>query len=76
MSIEFEISEMIPASPDVIYDAWLNSEEHSQMTGGTAKVSAELGDMFEAWDGYIHGKNFELEKSKRILQCWRTSEFK
>ena len=76
MSIEFEISEVIPASPDVIYDAWLNSEEHSQMTGGIAKVSAQLGDMFEAWDGYIQGKNLELEKSKRILQSWRTSEFK
>ena len=39
MSIEFEISDEIPASSEVIYDAWLNSEEHSRMTGGLAKVS-------------------------------------
>ena len=51
--INFEISAVIPATPDMIYDAWLNSEEHSQMTGGLAKVSAHIGDTFEAWDGYI-----------------------
>ena len=74
--IDFEISAVIPATPDMIYDAWLNSEEHSQMTGGLAKVSAHIGDTFKAWDGYIQGKNLELETSKRILQSWRTSEFK
>ena len=75
MSIEFEISDEIPASSEVIYDAWLNSEEHSRMTGGLAKVSANVGGTFEAWDGYIQGKNLELESPKRILQLWRTTEF-
>ena len=75
MSIEFEISDLIPAPPDVIYDAWLNSEEHTSMTGGRAKVSAKIGEMFEAWDGYIQGKNLELESPGRILQQWRTTEF-
>ena len=74
--VNFEISAVIPATPDMIYDAWLNSEDHSQMTGGLAKISADIGDTFEAWDGYIQGKNLELETSKRILQSWRTSEFK
>ncbi|MFC2054513.1 SRPBCC domain-containing protein [Chloroflexota bacterium] len=75
MSIEFEISDVIPASPEVIYDAWLSSDEHSRMTGAQAKVSANVGETFEAWDGYIQGKNLELESPKRILQNWRTSEF-
>jgi uncharacterized protein YndB with AHSA1/START domain len=75
MSIKFEVSDVIPASPDTIYNAWLNSEEHSRMTGGKANVSANLGATFEAWDGYIQGENLELESPKRILQHWRTSEF-
>ncbi len=45
------------------------------MTGGEATVSDEVGGTFEAWDGYIEGKNLELEPSKRILQSWRTAEF-
>ncbi len=75
MSIEFEISDLIPATPSVVYNAWLNSNEHSKMTGAQAKVSANIEESFEAWDGYIQGKNLELDSPKRILQSWRTSEF-
>ena len=74
--MNFEISDLIPASPKEIYKAWLNSAAHSEMTGGVAKVSAEVGGTFEAWDGYIEGRNLVLEPSKRIIQQWRTSEFK
>ena len=73
--MNFEISDLIPASPKEIYKAWLNSAAHSEMTGGVAKVSAEVGGTFEAWDGYIEGRNLVLEASKRIIQQWRTSEF-
>ncbi|UCB47514.1 MAG: SRPBCC domain-containing protein [Spirochaetota bacterium] len=73
--MEFEVADLIPASPDTIYTAWLSSEEHSKMTGGSARVSSKAGDTFEAWDGYIQGKNLELEPPKRILQKWRTTEF-
>ena len=45
------------------------------MTGSLARTSAVVGEAFEAWDGYIQGKNLELEPSTRILQLWRTSEF-
>ena len=75
MSIKFEISDKIPAPPEIIYQAWLDSEEHSAMTGGKANISSVVGGTFEAWDGYIQGKNIELEYPKRILQAWRTSEF-
>jgi len=73
--IQFEVSDVIPAKPESIYNAWLNSEEHTLMTGAFAKVSANIGEPFEAWDGYIQGKNLELEPPRRILQSWRTSEF-
>ena len=75
MSLEFEVSDVIPATPEEIYEAWLDSEEHSRMTGGQAKVSPKVGDNFEAWDGYIQGKNLELDYPRRILQEWRTTEF-
>jgi activator of HSP90 ATPase len=75
MSIKFEVSDVIPAPADVIYAAWLDSGEHSRMTGGQARVSAKVGEAFEAWDGYIQGVNLELEFGKRILQNWRTRDF-
>ena len=75
MSIEFEVAEFIPASIEAIYNAWLDSDEHAKMTGSPARISSEVGGSFEAWDGYIEGKNLELEAPRRILQLWRTSEF-
>jgi activator of HSP90 ATPase len=73
--VEFEVSDTIPAKPEVIYNAWLNSDEHAGMTGSPATVGSQVGDAFEAWGGYITGQNLELEPATRILQSWRTSEF-
>lgn len=75
MKLNFEVSEEIRASPQQVYDAWLNSDQHSAMTGGEAIVSDLVGDSFTAWDGYIEGKNVELIPCSRIVQHWRTSEF-
>ena len=75
MSIEFVVSAVFPATPQEVYRAWLTSDGHSGMTGSPAKVSGQVGGVFDAWDGYIHGKNLELVPNKRIVQAWRTSEF-
>ncbi len=75
MTIEFTISDIIPATPNEIYDAWLSSEGHSAMTGSPAQASDQVGAAFDAWDGYIGGTNLALEPGKRIVQSWRTSQF-
>jgi uncharacterized protein YndB with AHSA1/START domain len=75
MAIDFTISTQIAASPQRLYAAWLDSAEHSAMTGGEARVNGLVGEEFEAWDGYIHGKNLALEPDRRIVQSWRSSEF-
>ena len=72
---KFTVSEWFPALPEEIYLAWLDSKGHSQMTGSPARISSQVGVEFETWDGYIFGKNLELEPGKRILQTWRTTEF-
>ena len=75
MAIEFIVSDVFPASAREIYDTWLSSQGHSNMTGSPASISAVVGEEFTAWDGYILGKNLELEPGKRIVQTWRTTEF-
>ena len=75
MALEFEVSAEIPASPEAIYDAWLDTDGHTRMTGSPAKVSADPGAAFEAWDGYIQGKNLQLDRGRRIVQSWRTTHF-
>jgi uncharacterized protein YndB with AHSA1/START domain len=64
--MKFTVTATLKASPKEIYDAWLNSESHSEMTGGKAKINNQVGTNFTAWDGYIEGTNLEPEPKKRI----------
>ena len=75
MKTKFDISDVINASPETIYNAWLDSELHSAMTGGIAFCSKEKNNVFTAWDGYITGKNLDLVSNELIIQAWRTFEF-
>ncbi len=75
MSLEFSVSALLPARPDVVYAAWLDSAQHAAMTGAPAEVSGDVGGQFQAWGGYIFGTNLELTVGERIVQAWRTAEF-
>ena len=75
MPYSYTLSTVVPASPAEIYRAWLDSIAHSEMTGGEATMSDEVGADVSAWDGYITGRNLELVPGERIVQSWRTTEF-
>ncbi len=75
MKESIELTATFKASPAAIYAAWLDSKAHSEMTGGTAICSDQIGGEFTAWDGYITGTNKSLKPNEEIIQSWRTSEF-
>jgi activator of HSP90 ATPase len=76
MPFDFFVSDVIPASPQEIYDAWLSSDGHEKITGGKpAQMSAQEGAAFTVWNGYISGRNLKLEPPRRIVQSWRTTKF-
>jgi len=73
---DIKLRETFLVKPEVIYKAWLNSEEHTKMTGGLAICSNEPKGKFTAWDGYISGVNISLIENEKIVQSWRTTDFK
>jgi|SRR5208337_4287437 len=75
MPYAFTLTTNLPASAQEIYDAWLDSLAHSEMTGGAASMSDEIDAEVSAWDGYITGRNLELMPGQRIVQSWRTTRF-
>lgn len=75
MQYDYKLTTTIPASAQDIYEAWLDSLAHTEMTGAEAIQSDELGAEVTAWDGYISGRNLELVPGERIVQSWRTNEF-
>jgi len=66
---------LISATPDEVYEAFIDAKKHSAFTGSKATDDPRVGGKFTAWDGYISGKNLELEKGKRIVQEWMTTEW-
>ena len=61
--------------PQEIYASLLSGPKHTKMTGGKATGATKVGGKFTAWDGYITGKNVELEEGARILQEWHTTQW-
>jgi activator of HSP90 ATPase len=75
MKESFTLEEHFKAKPEDIYKTWLSSEGHEKITGAGAEANDKEGEEFSAWDGYISGKNLELEDGRKIIQAWRTTEF-
>jgi activator of HSP90 ATPase len=65
----------VPATPDEVYDAFMDAKKHSAFTGSKATSDPKVGGEFTAWDGYISGKNIELERGKKIVQEWSTTDW-
>ncbi len=66
---------LIPAEPMHVYDALLDAKIHSEFTGSKTTADTKAGGRFTTWDGYIFGRNLKLEKGKRIVQEWKTTEW-
>jgi len=65
----------IPATPKEVYSAYVDPKKHSAFTGSKATFNPRVGGKFTTWDGYISGKNLELDEDKRIVQEWVTTEW-
>ena len=74
MSETIEVSRVIPARPERVFNAWLDPDEHSLMTGGENATGTPDGS-YTAYDGYISGRTLESEPHTRIIQTWRSTEF-
>lgn len=66
---------LVSATPSEVYEAFIDPKKHSEFTGSKATGNPKVGGRFTAWDGYITGKNLELNPSERILQEWQTTEW-
>lgn len=66
---------IIPATPEKVYEALMDPKKHSTFTGSNATGDPRVGGKFTAWDGYISGRNLELDRGKRIVQEWITTEW-
>jgi activator of HSP90 ATPase len=69
-SVEFR------ASPERLFEIYLDSKEHSQATGAPARLSRKPGGKFTAWGGQLAGKNLLIIPKRMIVQAWRATHWK
>lgn len=63
---------ILTCSPEVAYNAWLDSKTHGEMVDGDAKIDPIIGGHFSIWGDAIVGKTVLLDpKEHRITQDWR-----
>jgi len=63
------------ASAHDVYEMLMDEKNHALFTGGSARISRDVGGMFVTNDGYSDGKNVELVPDAKIVQTWRASNW-
>ena len=66
----------LPASPDRLFDMYLDPAIHGAIAGGKVNISSTSGSEFRAFDGMISGKTIAVVPKKHIVQLWRGKQWK
>ncbi len=64
------------ASPQTLFDLYLDSRKHSLSTGAPATISRKEGGKFTAFGGQLGGRNLLIVPGKQIVQLWRATHWK
>ncbi len=64
------------ASPETLFEMYLDSKRHTAATGAPAKLSRKVGGAWQAHGGAIGGKNLLIVPGKQIVQAWRAGFWK
>lgn len=77
MSRIVQHSVSLPGSPEVLYAMYLDPIHHAAFTGGgEVHIAPAVGAEFSGFGGRIAGRILALTPPKRIVQTWRSFEFR
>jgi activator of HSP90 ATPase len=60
---------------ETLYKLYMDQKMHSMIADGPVEISEKEGSSFNAFGGYIKGKNLQLIKNQLIVQLWRGSDW-
>ena len=70
----YGVTRIVPATPKRLFEAWLDSREHGDMTGGRATIDAAADGPVSLLDGAVLGRIVESEPNSLIVHELNTSE--
>jgi activator of HSP90 ATPase len=65
----------LPASPDKLFDMYLDPVAHAEFTGLPVTIEPRPGGVFRAFDGMLSGTILHIEPKSLIVQTWRSANW-
>lgn len=62
----------MPATPDRLYDMYLDAKTHAAFTGHPVTINARPGSPFSAFGGILTGTMLHAKPKQFIAQTWRS----
>jgi activator of HSP90 ATPase len=69
------LAAFLPATPDRLYDMYLDAQAHAAFTGAGVTISPLAGAPFSAFDGTLSGTMLHVEPKRLIVQTWRSAHW-
>ena len=66
------LAAFFPATPDQLFDMYLDPQEHAAFTGSPVSIGQSPGTSFRAFDGMLSGTILHVEPKRLIVQTWRS----
>jgi activator of HSP90 ATPase len=67
---------VLPASPDRLFDMYLDPKQHAAITGADVSISSQPGAEFKAFNGMLSGRVLAITPKRMIVQTWRSSNWR
>ena len=64
-----------PASPDRLFDMYLDPQAHASFTGAPVTIEPHPGTPFRAFDGALIGTMLHVVPKRLIVQAWRSKNW-
>ena len=67
-----QLAASLPATPDQLFDAYLDPAKRAAITGSPVTISDEPGAPFRAFDDMLTGTILQVAPKRLIVQSWRS----
>ena len=75
MGKDLQQSVELPASPEALFEMYVDAKQHSAFTGSEVTVSREPGSSFSAFAGALSGRMVATVPGRLVVQTWRSTNF-
>ena len=75
MGKDIQQSVELPASPEALFEMYVDAKQHSALTGSEVTVSREPGSAFSAFGGALSGRMVATVPGRLVVQTWRSTNF-